>query len=228
VGEQGINGGDMLMDQILTGDCRDLIKAVPDGSVDLIFTDPPYPKEYLYLYEWLANEAPRVLKPDGFLAVYVGIYHLANVIRFFDGKMDFFIECIIFGKDNGSIIWPRKTIAKHKSLFVFRPLGAKSMPRCNMTSVFNGTREDKRFHAWGQDEASARYYIDCLSSPSQLVLDPFCGGGTTPAMCKVIDRHYLSFEVDWVYAENSRIRVADQQVPVIDLSYQQNEIEAQK
>ena len=30
------------MVQLLNGDCQELIKQIPDGSVDLIVTDPPY------------------------------------------------------------------------------------------------------------------------------------------------------------------------------------------
>lgn len=50
--------------ELIYGDAIELAKShIPDGSVDLIFTDPPYPKEYHYCYEWLAYEAVRVLKP---------------------------------------------------------------------------------------------------------------------------------------------------------------------
>lgn len=53
--------------RIYTGDARELAKAIPDGSIDLIFTDPPYPREFLPLYGWLAETAAQVLKPDGFM-----------------------------------------------------------------------------------------------------------------------------------------------------------------
>ena len=56
---------------IYTGDARELAKEIPDESVDLIFTDPPYKKQFQYLYEWLPGEAARVLKQDGFVLCYV-------------------------------------------------------------------------------------------------------------------------------------------------------------
>jgi predicted methyltransferase len=40
---------------------------ISDESSDLIFTDPPYLREHLHLYDWLAREASRMLKPGGFL-----------------------------------------------------------------------------------------------------------------------------------------------------------------
>ena len=33
---------DLPLDQVLIGDCRDVLATLPDKSVDLIFADPPY------------------------------------------------------------------------------------------------------------------------------------------------------------------------------------------
>ncbi len=196
------------------GDCRELIKQIPEHSIDLIFTDPPYPTEFLYLYEWLADVSPLVLKDTGFVAMYVGCYHFANVMRLLDGKLEYFMELIIFGSGFGSMMWNRRVIGKHKSIMLFRPIGGIGMPRCNMTSVFTGTSSDKRFHAWGQDEASARYYVDCLTKRGDMVLDPFVGGGTTPAMCKVLDRNCIGFELEKKTYDIARERVISQQMPL--------------
>jgi len=62
------------IDQIVTGDCVGLMRAMPAGSVDLVFVDPPYNigkaewdkiDNYLeWCAEWIA-ECSRVLKPNG-------------------------------------------------------------------------------------------------------------------------------------------------------------------
>jgi DNA modification methylase len=215
----------LTLDQIYTGDARELSKSIQDGSIDLIFTDPPYLREYLYLYEWLADEALRVLKPAGFMAVYVGIYHLADVIKLIGDKMEFFIELCLFGSVHGAMLWQRKTICRHKAILLYRPIGGTGLPRCNIISLFNGSGRDKRYHVWGQDESSARYYVDCLSRVDDVVLDPFCGGGTTPAICRILKRHYLSFELSPETADIARARVINQQMPLIDLGYVSNELE---
>ena len=49
---------------IYTGDAKFLAKDIPDESVDLIFTDLPYPKEYLYCFRDLAEFSSRILKKD--------------------------------------------------------------------------------------------------------------------------------------------------------------------
>jgi site-specific DNA-methyltransferase (adenine-specific) len=69
----------MSKKQILTGDSFELIKDLPDNSVDLVITSPPYadivnygvnvsikkPKEYCDWLLPLFNEIHRVLKPSG-------------------------------------------------------------------------------------------------------------------------------------------------------------------
>ncbi len=38
------------LNRILLGDCEDILKALPDNSVDLIFTSPPYADQRLSTY----------------------------------------------------------------------------------------------------------------------------------------------------------------------------------
>lgn len=64
------------MIDIRLGDCRDLLKTIPDGSVDCIITDPPYPEidrdygrmteaEWHAMMDVVVPESRRVLKPTG-------------------------------------------------------------------------------------------------------------------------------------------------------------------
>src|SRR5579864_2865970 len=99
----GIEGA---LDRVLEGDCVDVMKTLPDGSVNLIFADPPYNlqlqrelrrpdnskvdavdddwdrfgsfEEYdRFTRAWL-SEAKRLLKEDAGLWV-IGSYH--NIFR---------------------------------------------------------------------------------------------------------------------------------------------------
>ena len=89
------------------------------------------------------------------------------------------------------------------------------MPRTNVLGVWTGNGIDKRFHAWGQDESTARYFIDCfLPKAGGIVLEPFAGGGTTPAVCRTWGWHYLAFEIDPATAERARERVHNTQPPL--------------
>lgn len=65
------------VNQVLLGDCGEVLKNLPDNSVDLIFTSPPYadqrrntyggipPDEYVHWFLPKAEQFLRVLKPSG-------------------------------------------------------------------------------------------------------------------------------------------------------------------
>lgn len=216
--------GPYTLNEIYTGDAIELTRAIPNQSVDLIFTDPPYLKGYMYLYKWLSNEAPRILKPNGFLLMYAGIFWKDEIMAYFRDTMQYFWDMVLVSSGRSSVMWDRKILARHKSILVYTQRGARPKPRTMALSLWRGSGKDKRFHSWGQDESSARYYIDCFSKPEDIVIDPFCGGGTTPAMCKVIGRRYLSFEVDPATADNARARVINQQMPLDNMPAHQAEI----
>jgi len=165
-------------------------------SVDLIYTDPPYPQEYHYCYEWLAKEAMRVLKPNGFLIAYAGPYWKDVVMNYFNEYLQYFYDFILVHKGNTSILWPRKIISGYKSILCYHKKGEKPLPRTNVLGQWNGTGGDKRFHKWGQDVTTARYYIDCFSKEGDLVVDYFLGGGTTAEVCKRLNRQFIGFEKD--------------------------------
>ena len=66
-----------MLDRIHVGDCLDVMKQIPDNSVDLIFTSPPYADARKHTYggipaagyvDWFApraDEMLRILKPTG-------------------------------------------------------------------------------------------------------------------------------------------------------------------
>lgn len=65
------------LDRILHGDCLEVLKSLPDASIDLIFTSPPYadnrrktykgvpPERYVEWFLPISDELKRVLKPEG-------------------------------------------------------------------------------------------------------------------------------------------------------------------
>jgi len=63
------------------GDFRVLSSSIPGESIDLILTDPPFPKEYLPLYDDLGREAERLLKPGGLLVTLAGQMFLPDVME---------------------------------------------------------------------------------------------------------------------------------------------------
>jgi DNA modification methylase len=191
---------------ILTEDARELARAIPDESIDLIFTDPPYIKEQMYLYSWLSQEADRVLKPNGFLFAYVGTYWKFEAMQLLATHLTYYWDCIEIHTHNKPFMWATWARSTYKSIVVFCK-SKKSRPRKQYFDAWSGGGEDKRYHHWGQDESTARYYIDCFSALGETILDPFCGGGTVPAICTQLRRNFIAFEIDPQTADIARTRL---------------------
>src|SRR6266700_6853055 len=121
------------LNSILTGDAQLLSSSIPDESIDLVFTDPPYQKEFLPLYGWLAKESVRVLKPGGFLLTYAGNVHKDKVILELSAQLEYFWDYITVHAGMGSIVWNRKTVARHKSILAYTK--GQGKPRCNVLGL---------------------------------------------------------------------------------------------
>jgi len=143
----------------------------------------------------------RVLRPGGFVLALCGGAYLNECLRQFDtsGLTFYWLYQLELTGGVTGIVWPRgnqkvhiSTRVKHYAAYSKGP----SLSRTCTVGKFTDTGGDKRFHIWGQDVASARYYIDCFTSPGDLVLDPFIGGGTTAVACKLIDRRCIGMDID--------------------------------
>lgn len=203
---------------IYTGDARELAQAIPDESVDLIFTDPPYPKEYLYCFDILSAVAHRVLSNDGFCLTYSGNQFLDEVMKRMSERLLFFWVGWVNHPSAQQRIWHKKIWCGGKPILMFSRNG--TVPR-NWIPDTSVSVRDKRFHEWGQGANVAERYISILSTPRHVVLDLFCGGGTVPAACKRLGRKYLAFEIVPEVAESARERIRNTQVPLPGLVVEQ-------
>jgi len=192
-----------------------MIERLPlsDESVDMVFTDPPYSKEYLSCYSWLFSEGSRILKPNGFMFVYAGEIWIDRIFSFLKSSELTYFWRFTHLALNGEVpfVWARSVVAHAKSIIACckSSNGVLPKPRVGgVHGVYTG-RKDKRFHHWGQDVDTARYYIDCFSGLSDLICDPFLGGGTTAVACELIRRRWIGFDVDPGALVLSTTRLAD-------------------
>lgn len=193
-------------------------------SVDLIFTDPPYPKEYLPCYQWLANEAMRVLKPGGFVLAMCGGSYLPTIYSYFEGSgLKYFYEmqhkssgpAPIVYRDSRGAYGSYPLLARAKPIIAYSK-GAGRPRVANISNLFetsNGWSEAKAYHAWGQDVNSARYFIEHFSKEGDLILDPFMGGGTTAVACELIGRRCIGFDVKFKEVKNAKERLTTSGIP---------------
>ena len=194
---------------IYTGDARELAKAIPDESIDLIFTDPVYDK--IDDYKWLAETGARVLIEGGNLIAQTGQYYLPQVISGMDGSLDY---VWVIAEHQFGRAFP---LFKHRILCHWKPYLWYSKGKRQGEWVFDwikGGMGDKKHHAWGNSPHMFIDLISKLSNDDRTTFDPFTGGGTVPAVCKMLNRKYLAFEIDPDVAQMARDRVRHTQPPL--------------
>lgn len=192
---------------VITGDFRYSGHIIADSTVDLIFTDPPYSRESIYLYEYLAEFANRVLKPGGSCIVYFGQQMLPDIIRIMCRYLTFWwtLACIHSG--------PRRKLLGAGVYVRWKPLlwfvkGTTRKPK-HLVDDLVISRFEKQLHDWQQGLPEALYYIEHLTPPGGLVVDPFCGSGTTLLAAKKLGRRYVGFEIDPQIADRAKGRLLE-------------------
>jgi len=188
------------------GDFRTILPSIPDGCVDLIFTDPPYDKETIPLYEDMAREAARILRPGGSLICYLGQYATADVCELVSKHLQFYWTLCCYHEGPGQVLSMRGVRAKWKPMLWF----VNGTGRFDTGSIVEDlvvSHKEKSSHPWQQSVVEARYYIEKLTPAGGLVVDPFCGGGTTALAAKQAGRKWITCELDEDYAAIATQRI---------------------
>ena len=68
---------------------------------------------------------------------------------------------------------------------------------------------DKTHHEWGKGHKEFGFWIERLTEPGALVVDPFVGGGTVPVACKATGRCFVGTELDPGVAAAARARCVE-------------------
>src|SRR3954468_13600157 len=173
----------------------------------------------------------RVLKPAGTLWV-IGSYH--NIFRVGSMLQDlgfWILNDVVWRKTNPmpNFRGRRFTNAHETMIWAAREAGAKSytfnyealkagnediqvrsdwtLPLCTGEERLKGD-DGKKLHPTQKPEALLARVILSSSRPDDLVLDPFCGTGTTGAVAKRLGRRFIGFERDESYAQAAEERIA--------------------
>ena len=67
---------------------------------------------------------------------------------------------------------------------------------------------DKRYHDWGQSESGMADLIERFTYPGQMIVDPFCGGGTTGVVAVRMGRRFIGIDCDSEAIATTRRRLA--------------------
>jgi modification methylase len=178
---------------------------------------------------WL-TACRRVMKPSATLWV-IGSYH--NIFRVGTVLQDlgfWILNDIVWRKSNPmpnfrgrrftnaheTLIWAARQASNKNYTFNYEALKAGNddiqmrsdwlFPLCTGEERLKG-RDGKKLHPTQKPEALLARVMLAASRPDDLVLDPFCGTGTTGAVARRLRRRFIGFERDADYTAAARARI---------------------
>lgn len=179
------------------------------GSVDVIITDPPYPKEYLHLYEVLAYRAKDLLKPGGSVLAMCGQSYLPDIMGMMAKHLTYHWTVSYLTPGGQAVqLWDRRvnTFWKPVLWFVNGDYDGDWVGDVTRSAVNDN---DKDHHHWGQSESGMVDLIERFSKPGNLVLDPFLGGGTTGVVALRLGRRFIGVDIDEKAIQTAAARLKD-------------------
>lgn len=214
-----------MENEIILGDAYELIKTLPDKSVDLIVTDPPYEGDYHGgggVARHNGKQKPFVEEIKG-MNLYEG-FDLAILLEFVRvmKRINIYLWCskeqiydylTFFVKERGCnwemLIWAKRNpppfsnchYLKDKEYCLYfweKGVEVKTTYETGKTvylTEINQADKKKYAHPTIKPEEIIENLI-LNSSGGGLILDPFCGSGTTCAVAKRLGLPYLGFEIN--------------------------------
>lgn len=211
-----------FLNNIICGDCIDVMKTMPPESVDLIVTDPPYIVNYRDREgrsvanddnaHWLDAtflQMYRVLKPNRFCVSFYGYY---KVDRFMQAwckaglyPVGHFVGVKHYASGNG---YTRRC---HESAYLLakgKPEKPKDPPGDVLPWLYTGNR----LHPTEKPVSTLLPLVERYSEPGDVVLDPFAGSGSTAVAAHWLGRQYIGIELDEAFHRKASLRLEWQTV----------------
>lgn len=176
------------------GDFEEVFKDIPDGSIDCIITDPPYPKEFIEVWSKLSRFAKRVLKPNGFCVAYSGQMYLPEVMKRMSENLDYYWTFAVYHEGQTQIVNGINLMCRWKPVLIFQ--NGKKKIENTFQDYFVSEQREKNGHDWQQSKSGVAYLIEMFTNVGDTILEPFAGSGTTMITAKEKGRNVLGAEID--------------------------------
>ena len=188
------------MIELYNADCLIKMKDIPDKSIDLVLTDPPYGVNYENSKwdSWLGLDWFNLAKEK------------CNNIAFTCGHKLMYKypepDCIAIAVRLGSIQLQKKGggFSHWEPILIY----GDKLPNPDVCKINANTGLGYLEHPCPKSEQLYRWLVEKLSEEGQTILDPFMGSGTTGVAAKELGRSFIGIEIDKGYYEIAQKRIA--------------------
>ena len=205
------------------GDCLELMKDIPDGSVDLVLTDPPYGMAFQSNHrkekyneiqndkslEWLEryiSECCRVLKNNSAIYCFCS-WHNVDVFKQAIEKKFKIKNILIWEKNNTSMGDLKGSYAPKYEMIIFAHKGRKLLNGFRYADIIKASRTGNKNHPTEKPVDLLETFIKNSSDESSVVFDGFMGSGSTGVACINTNRNFIGIELDEGYFQIAKQRI---------------------
>ena len=207
------------IDTVIHGDCIDVMSHMEPAMVDMILTDPPYITRYRSRDgqtvrnddndRWLEPafaEAHRILKPGGFCISFYGWNQTDKFLGAWRAAGFRPVGHLIFRKRYASA---GRFLRYHHEQAYLLAKGRVELPSAPIPDVIDWRYEPNRLHPTQKPVSVLTPLIEAFSKPGEIILDPFCGSGSTLVAASELDRRFIGIELDATHHATATRRVGD-------------------
>ena len=215
---------DDFINKIICGDCLKVMKDIPDNSIDLVLTDPPYflpASHYQTRKQFIRNFSDlgilEYFIKDTFLQFNRITKESGIIYIFCDGQSYplFYYHLYPFCKSVRPLIWDKKTSINGYSwrhqheLIIFAEMPkSKPIPTGDGDILrYSAVKVDSREHPAEKPIDLNKTLIEKSSQENDIILDPFLGSGTTAVAALNLNRKFIGIEIDPIYCQIALKRI---------------------
>jgi len=204
-----------MINKVHCADCLEFMKQIPDKSIDLIVTDPPYgfgrfkgdeKESFMEVIKKAFIECKRVLKDGAWAFVFTGTGEIKNLLNAV--CLDYQRMLWLY-KPNDCTFPYRGWLLKSEAIALFS--NGKPIALTERNPYKNDVYMDyKERSEWvsGHPTIKPKWIVEdlCLRTDG-IILDPFLGSGTTAVAAKELGRRFIGIEISEKYCEIANRRL---------------------
>lgn len=211
--------------KLLNGDCLELMKELPSGSVDLVLTDPPYGMDFqshrrkeVYAkikndtsLEWLDRyfaECSRILKDDTAIYCFCS-WHNVDIFKKAFEKYFKLKNIIVWVKNNHGSGDLKASYAPKHEFVLYGNKGRRTFYGKRMEDVIFANKTKNENHPTEKPIDLLEQFINNSTEKNAVVFDGFMGSGSTGVACINTNRDFIGIELDENYFNIAKKRIEE-------------------
>lgn len=225
----------MIRRELILGDCISVLKDIESNSIDCLITDPPYGTNDEYgklikrgnkhtsfnVIEWdtilptaFLEDVYRVLKEDSWGFIFVDKKEVTTVWNVLE-KYGFKPRNTFYWVKSNKAPTPRKNFKSSVEVAIAFTKGRTNMKwkgganQNNYIILPFVMGKERVNHPTQKPVKLISHFIELVTNPGDIILDPYIGSGTTAVAAKLLGRGYVGIELESEYYDIAKRRVDD-------------------